>query len=1381
MVKPCHTKKSTTFFRRGLRCYGLDISSTMHVYIHGIFSWSVSKLWNVLDNKFPEFCDHILAIKRYPFFRKNSYFIIKVKSKDFNLEDFKNKFCCLFPNCTVNNSRCNRRNHKISITKERKRILSHNDHVIDISLSDYNPSVCNTSFCLSWNTNGWNPEKKDGIEYFITVFKPMFLCFQETGNGSRFRSNCPCKVSLPNYTSFFKRKDSNVQGMRGLYIGCHKSYQAALENYTFKFIISITTYNIGNTKCSIGNVYIPVKKHRLEWLSAWDEVRNWLSDHVSHASILLGDFNFTTDKLSSFLSKSADSSWSVLPINGSNISWSKGHNFSDIDHAIVNQKMLELLSYARFIDDYPLSDHKPLLLYNKTLPSDSFSFPKKFVRWDRKKCISNADNIFNNNMFSVLEDNFLNGVDQSSDTLVKNFIDSTYKLADELQITSIGKVKKHSFKMSKKIYVLQKLKMNKYKLIKKHGNLKNLDEFVRLTSSFKKLCHSIKRKCNQIRNEKRQHWINIGCNLAMKNDHKGNWNWIKKTAKTGTLSSTTLQPVKDPNGNLVFSTDDQLKVWYDHYKNLTADKSHRSLYKPFWYNPVWKKLLLFRKHKSWNINQEITRKEIQDAILSIPNFKASGPDGIPIEFFKAIVCKKNPDDNSNHGYNFLHLLFNNIWDGDFPESWNNASIVSIPKKGDLSDCNNYRGISLINNGIKILSKIVASRISDYAIKHKFIRPEQFGFRSKEECISLFISIREICQRRQFKGKSTYLAFLDLKKAYDSVPIFNILSKIESLGIRGKCFRFIKNLYLTSKANVRINMEFSESFRIERGVRQGCPLSPILFNLFINDVFKGCKKYGVKFGNSYCCGGLFADDIVLCAPTKRKLKKLLKKTSKWANDNLMTFGINKCATMVVRPKNYTGNSNDPIFKINGVPIPQTTCYTYLGVPFDNKLSLKPIISHLRTKVRKALFSVKGFLRNNKIPLIQKKRLFNSVIIGRISYYAPLLGSNKTRTKSLQTLINYAFYWMAGFNNPNSFISLYSITKEFNIPPLSAKCAIAQVRCFNKWKDSQCIIGNLVNNIPPMRYFYTWTKESKTLDRKLSKNNLEDPNEIKEYYWDRDLFNNSSKAKMYKKYHFESTRCYIDQSVKYPQFTLGFLWLLRIRCGYRLDAAVAIAAGFVSENIPRHCFFCKGGTQTFTHWILVCPYFNYIRVNRLGNTYKLLDFFKRFHSASNPRYNQHDNLRHIGAARTSLLAIENRYIHNLDSNFLSSYTVLEIRNVLYFLLGGRLTSNREIFSNREWAKLFKCQTDAGEYSHIPYMIKLISYLNMIVPVVAERKRLLFDKYKLDHTKSVKADIPVRQASRANATSRYHNFYLEARLCITILSIVMTYCLIRSFIGF
>ena len=132
-----------------------------------------------------------------------------------------------------------------------------------------------------------------------------------------------------------------------------------------------------------------------------------------------------------------------------------------------------------------------------------------------------------------------------------------------------------------------------------------------------------------------------------------------------------------------------------------------------------------------------------------------------LNFFKTFFSKSDLSDNqvepSDVHYsdcaNCLLSLFDKIWDGDFPEEWNSASIILIPKKkGDLSDCNNYRGISLINVGLKIISKIVTNRIAKYALEHKFVRPEQFGFRNKEECISLYISIREIYQRRKISRK-----------------------------------------------------------------------------------------------------------------------------------------------------------------------------------------------------------------------------------------------------------------------------------------------------------------------------------------------------------------------------------------------------------------------------------------------------------------------------------------------------------------------------------------------------------------------------------------------------------------------------------------------------
>ena len=488
-------------------------------------------------------------------------------------------------------------------------------------------------------------------------------------------------------------------------------------------------------------------------------------------------------------------------------------------------------------------------------------------------------------------------------------------------------------------------------------------------------------------------------------------------------------------GNTIGSTATRAVGWTSDYKELASDSTNHSLDEDYWKKTLDNTSI---SSETWDINQPISMSEIESAVLSMKNNKAPGPDGIPTEFFKAFFKPKDSsssqtDSDTENTYSdcakCLFILFNKIWNGDFPSNWNSASIVSIPKKGDLSDCNNYRGISLINVGLKILSKIVTDRISKYAKSHGFIRPEQFGFRNKEECISLFISIREICQRRKFQGKFTYLAFLDLKKAYDSVPFFNILTKLYNIGIRGNCLQFLKNLYLTSKARANVNGQLSYEFPIHRGVRQGCPLSPILFNIFINDILNNCDKYGVNITGRRCCGGLFADDVVLIAPSKPSLRILLNKVHEWGIRNEMTFGINKCATMVIKPLNFISPSNlvDPTFYLGFHPLPKASQYTYLGIPFDESLELKPIVSMLNSKINYKVNSYFRLLTNKYVPLYLKTRILVSYVLSTVIYYAPLFGSNKSNTKKAQTALNRGMFWSFGFSNKSSNTTIYKYVK------------------------------------------------------------------------------------------------------------------------------------------------------------------------------------------------------------------------------------------------------------------------------------------------------------------------------------------------------------------
>ena len=191
--------------------------------------------------------------------------------------------------------------------------------------------------------------------------------------------------------------------------------------------------------------------------------------------------------------------------------------------------------------------------------------------------------------------------------------------------------------------------------------------------------------------------------------------------------------------------------------------------------------------------------------------------------------------------------------------------------------------------------------------------------------------------------------------------------------------------------------------------------------------------------------------------------------------------------------------------------------------------------------------------------------------------PILKSN---TRKAQTIINLGIYRCLGFKGKNTSVSLYNVTKELSIPPLSARCAFAQRKCFNKWKKSSCLIGFLVNNIPTMKNFYSWTKESRILDKKLHKMGGT-KKLISNHYW-KDLLLRSSKAENYIRYKFDYINNIRDFNLKYPKYQLGLLWITRIRCGFKFNTVIARRSKMVMDNCPNYYPCCKeeSSIQSFT---------------------------------------------------------------------------------------------------------------------------------------------------------------------------------------------------------
>ncbi|OUM66093.1 hypothetical protein PIROE2DRAFT_6805 [Piromyces sp. E2] len=172
-------------------------------------------------------------------------------------------------------------------------------------------------------------------------------------------------------------------------------------------------------------------------------------------------------------------------------------------------------------------------------------------------------------------------------------------------------------------------------------------------------------------------------------------------------SSSAPATIKSKEEFEILSPSRQLKRWAEHhYKDLASDTNRHSVDREY-----WNRVLRFTNlnQTSWDINGPITIEEIKNVISTMNNNK------VPEPFFSTpeLLEESFPAPGK-----CLDIIFNKIWNGSFPRNWNTASIVSIPKKkGDLSDCNNYRGISLINVGLKILSKVVTERISNEYLRH----------------------------------------------------------------------------------------------------------------------------------------------------------------------------------------------------------------------------------------------------------------------------------------------------------------------------------------------------------------------------------------------------------------------------------------------------------------------------------------------------------------------------------------------------------------------------------------------------------------------------------------------------------------------------------------
>ena len=293
------------------------------------------------------------------------------------------------------------------------------------------------------------------------------------------------------------------------------------------------------------------------------------------------------------------------------------------------------------------------------------------------------------------------------------------------------------------------------------------------------------------------------------------------------------------------------------------------------------------------ISLPILKTEIEKAVKSLKKGKSPGNDNIPGELVQA---------GGEKVIEILTLICNRIWTTViWPKAWTQSLIITIPKKGNLKLCNNYRTISLISHPSKVLLNVILNRLRPQA--ENIIAEEQAGLGVGRIISEQIFNLRMLCEKYTHQ-QYLYHIFIDFKKAFDRVWHKALWATMKNYNIDHDILRAIKGLYNNSTSAVYKDGTIGDWFKTTVGVRQGCLLSPTLFNLFLEKIMTDALDGhvgSVSIGGRPITNLRFADDINGLAGSEEEQQQLVERLVKTSVDYGMEINVGKTKIMTNHPE------------------------------------------------------------------------------------------------------------------------------------------------------------------------------------------------------------------------------------------------------------------------------------------------------------------------------------------------------------------------------------------------------------------------------------------------------------------------------------------------
>lgn len=725
-----------------------------------------------------------------------------------------------------------------------------------------------------------------------------------------------------------------------------------------------------------------------------------------------------------------------------------------------------------------------------------------------------------------------------------------------------------------------------------------------------------------VKDDKRVRWGKALGKAAdnMRNNPREYWKWAAGLAGWKLKEATNgMQPVRHPDTQEVLTQEGPIRdAWALHFERLAADPTGNSR------NPTkWANWIESSPHQHMEkLDRPISVEEIEEAIKRMKRCKAPGADGIPADLLK-LACLGEENSFLLTIHSMINFMFKH---GVIPGAWCQSVVVAIPKKGDPTDMNNYRGISLMGSVLKLLMIVISGRLNEAMEAGGLFSQSQAGFRKSEECITQVACLVELCRRRRLEDRPTYLTFIDLKKAYDTVPHEALMAKLHYYGVRGRTLKFIRELYTRSTIAVRCGDGTSEPVPLKRGVRQGCPLSPVLFNVFINDILDDTGALGVPMGTQRVPGLLFADDLVCTTPNRMKTEQLNAHLSRWLRDNEMTVGIQKCGIMVVGGDQARLIRKPERWKLGVQTIPIVEEYTYLGINFHRDLLTSSMMRGRLGGARELVRKMAPFMLHASIPAPMKVAVIKAIVHPRLMFGAEVYGMNKRITRAMQKYLNQICKMAIGVRG-SSPISNVALWRELDMPPVCASAAARRARAIQKSYQLSTFITRVVRT--PFknqcktwltggiwwmkRYLYGMARKYPELLHDVDPMVFRDVKQwrllgvttlkrtVQKLVWRREEDAAVSAAGLrYIGSQFELNRLTSVRAVGCPVLARGIAMILRLRLEGWWTCSRLANVGLLPRRYQDYCPCCKVKVpETVQHVLLHCPRWKSGRDRLLGD--------------------------------------------------------------------------------------------------------------------------------------------------------------------------------------